>query len=305
VAESPQSQGAGVAELEPDRQLAGGGAWLRRRSTLWALAVAVVAAVAIIVNVVVLTNNGPSSVTPAAVVLAGQLTAQQPGFRYAMTSSTTVDGQHILLTASGNFDEAAPISGSTTVTVQGRTFKERLLDTDIYIQSPTSSNSWYRVNYHSLLHALGPSAPLETNSDPADWLTSLQGAAQVTDLGIEKIRGVPTTHYNAVIDLAKLAKSVPAGQRVAAAADAKLLERLTGKSSFTVDVWVDVANLVRQLEMSLPVKTAAGTVVEFLSMQMFDYGLQPQAQRPPAKDVTDLRGAVTSKIAQQLQALTS
>jgi hypothetical protein len=305
VAESPKTRDGGVAELEPDRRPAGGGAWLRRRSTLWALAVAVVAAVAIVVNVVLLTNNGTSSVTAASVVLAGQLSAQQPGFGYAMTSSTTVEGQHILLTASGKFDEAAPISGSTTVTVQGRTFKERLVDTDIYIQSPTSSKSWYRVNYHSLLHALGPSAPLETNSDPADWLTTLQGATQVTDLGIEKIRGVPTTHYNALVDLDKLAQAVPADERVAAAADAKLLERLTGQSSFTADVWVDVANLVRQLEISLPVKTAAGTVVELLSMQMFDYGLQPQAQAPPAKDVTDLRGAVTSKIAQQLQALTS
>jgi hypothetical protein len=222
-----------------------------------------------------------------------------------MTSSTTIEGQAIQLTGSGKIDIAAPISGSTRVTVQGRTFNERLVGSDVYIQSPTSSKAWYRVNYHTLLKALGPSAPLETNSNPADWLTTLAAAGQVTDVGVETIGGIATTHYSGVVDLDKLADAVPAVERTAAAQEAKLLERLTGSSSFPIEVWVDVADLVRQLEISLPVKTTVGTIVEYLSMQMFNYGLQPQTKAPPASEVTDITGSVTSKIAQQLQNLTA
>jgi hypothetical protein len=301
LTESPPT--GGVAELEPDSSPATGDG-RRRRATLWALGVAVVAAAAIIVNVVVLAGGG-STVKGAPVALAADLSTHQPGFEYRMTSSTTIEGQPIQLTGSGEIDIAAPISGSTSVTVQGRTFKERLVGSDVYIQSPTSSKSWYRVNYHSLLKALGPSAPLETNSDPTDWLTTLAAAGQVTEVGNETIRGIPTTHYSAVVDLDKLAGAVPALERTAAAQEAKLLERLTGSSSFPIEVWVDVADLVRQLDISLPVKTTVGTVVEYLSMQMFNYGLQPQTKAPAASEVTDITGSITSKIAQQLQKLTA
>jgi hypothetical protein len=304
LAESPPTAGGGVAELEPDPQPAAGGG-RRRRATLWALGVVVVAAAAIVVNVVILANNSSNTVKGAPVALAADITTHQPGFRYDMTSSTTVQGLNIKLTGSGEIDIAAPISGSTSVTVEGRTFKERLVGPDVYIQSRTSSKRWYRINYASLLHALGTSAPLETNSNPTQWLTTLQAAGQVTDLGTESIRGVATTHYGAVVGLDKLAQAVPAADRAAAAQDATLLERITGRSSYTIDVWVDVADLVRQLDISLPVKTPGGTAVESLSMQMFNYGLQPQTKAPPASEVTDITGSINSKTAQQLQQLTA
>jgi hypothetical protein len=303
LTESPPTAG-GEAELEGDGEPAAGDG-RRRRATLWALGVAVVAAAAIIVNVVVLASNGGNTVKGAPVALAADLSTHQPGFEYRMTSSTTIAGQAMRLTGSGKIDIAAPISGSTRVTVQGRSFDERLVGSDVYIQSPTSSKSWYRVNYHSLLKALGPSAPLETNSNPADWLTTLAASGQVTEVGTETLRDIPTTHYSGVVDLDKLAGAVPAAERSAAAQEAKLLERLTGSSSFPIDVWVDVADLVSQLEISLPVKTTAGTVVEHLSMQMFNYGLQPQTKAPPASEVTDITGSIAAKIAQQLQKLSA
>ena len=58
---------------------------------------------------------------------------------------------------------------------------------------------------------------------------------------------------------------------------AQLLEHLTGSATLPVDVWIDGSNLVRRIQIDLPLSIDSVRLDETVTMNLFDYGPQAAA----------------------------
>jgi hypothetical protein len=116
-------------------------------------------------------------------------------------------------------------------------------------------------------------------NDPAQMLEYLRATSEVEELGAATVRGVETTHYEARIQLDKVA------ERVSPEA-AKALEQMTegaGIKEIPVEVWVDDESLVRRLKMDWHPQ---GTSFTF-DMEMFDFG-DVEIDVPKPSEVVDM-----------------
>jgi hypothetical protein len=129
-----------------------------------------------------------------------------------------------------------------------------------------------------------------TNGDPRELLDVLESVSgEVETVGTEELRGTPTTHYRATVDLTELDRFTPksGGQDLGDMID-KALEQ-TGLSEMPFDVWLDDEGLIRKVAANLSIeppgqseKAEAG-----LSFELFDYGLEVDVTPPPADQVAD------------------
>jgi hypothetical protein len=127
-------------------------------------------------------------------------------------------------------------------------------------------------------------------SDPRealDYLRSVSGG--LTSLGTEDVRGVPTTHYFAVLDWQKaLARAARESGQAGFLAQ---IENMPGAlANVPVDVWVDADNLVRRMTMDFSFSSPDQPQQEAkasLEMEVFDYGQPVRVDAPAAGDVVD------------------
>lgn len=128
--------------------------------------------------------------------------------------------------------------------------------------------------------------------DPSAYLAVLRGVTGEPEVvGTEDVRGVPTTHYEATVDLRDAMASSPEGQR-------DLLQEVLGQlgdGSLTLEAWVDAEGLPRRLAMDMGDMVSwlglGGDTGVVMTMELFDYG-QPVAIQVPSPDevqpLTDL-----------------
>ncbi len=117
-------------------------------------------------------------------------------------------------------------------------------------------------------------------NDPSKMLEYLRATSNVEEHGQETVRGVETTHYEARIQLDKVAK------RVSPEA-AKALRQVTqgaGIKEIPLEVWVDGSSLVRRLKMDW--HPSGGSFV--LEMELFDFG-DVEIDVPKASETTTLK----------------
>jgi hypothetical protein len=129
-----------------------------------------------------------------------------------------------------------------------------------------------------------------TNGDPRELLEVLDSVSgEVETVGTEELRGTPTTHYRATVDLTDLDRFTPesGGQQLGDMIDQALKQ--VGLSEMPFDVWLDDDGLIRKVEASLSVqppdeneKAEAG-----LSFELYDYGVEVDVTPPPADEVAD------------------
>ena len=245
------------------------------------------AAALVVVLMVVLGAGGGASTQNSPVVLASDVTAHAPGYKFSLTVNVNTGGQNVGLAGSGAINNGPPLSGTATMTVAGATVNERIVGSDVYVQTPSMGEAWGRISLSGLPgFADASSSSQYTSTDPAAMLAYLRASGTVTDEGPQTLSGVATTHYHAVVDLARYAASLPAPQQ----AGVQSYEQLTGSSTFPIDVWIDGSNLVRQidLDLSLDVQSVQASVT--YAMSFYDYGPQAAVSAPPASQVTDLPG---------------
>jgi hypothetical protein len=101
-------------------------------------------------------------------------------------------------------------------------------------------------------------------SDPSKMLEYLRAVSKVEEKGSDTVRGVPTTHYEARIQLDKVADKV---SPEAARAFEQMSTRL-GTDEIPIDVWVSDEGLVRKLTMNW--HPEQGSFV--LDMELFGFG---------------------------------
>jgi hypothetical protein len=127
--------------------------------------------------------------------------------------------------------------------------------------------------------------------DPTQALQYLRAAGKVEKVGGDKVRGVPTTHYKATVDLRKVADKASADRRAELRKNINRLIALTGSSTIPIDVWIDKQGYVRKEMYTEKMQLQGRKTAVDASLEMFDFGAPVVAPVPSATDVTDLTGA--------------
>jgi hypothetical protein len=122
------------------------------------------------------------------------------------------------------------------------------------------------------------------SASPTQQLDALKDASyQVNELGQERVNGVITTHYAALLDLDKLTDQL---KDEVSGEFSDLIERSMDQiSSATIDVWIDGDGLIRR-ETSSSEMGSVGTFT--MTMDFTHYDIRPDIQAPPASQVYDV-----------------
>jgi hypothetical protein len=276
------------------------------------LAVALVGALAAGALVFAFTRGGgaaPLVSTP--VSEAAYVTTRASGFKTAMTIGYTIAGQTLTLSANGSFNTAPSVDGSLNVVVPGgNSLSEIIIGSEVYIQPPPGDGQfaaptpWVKADMSAYAGAsTGSSSSVGPGGDPTQDLNFLRATGQVTTVGSESVRGVPTTHYHAVIDLNSYVAATPPSERAAASREVAEIEHVTGQDTLPADVWVDLRGRVRRMALDMNICSHAGTITTAVTIDLFDYGRQPAAVPPPASQVTDVSSQLATGTATATQQL--
>lgn len=157
---------------------------------------------------------------------------------------------------------------------------------------------WVEFNVAQLAKSAGLSSLVggTDTADPAQFLQYLRAtsASGIHDVGTATVDGVVTTHYRAILDLAKAPNQLPASERAQAQAAISALEKATGLSTLPVNVWVDSANLVRRIRLSYGVRSSGHTAHTTAQLDFLSYGPQPVPSAPPASQVSSIASLLGS-----------
>ena len=116
-------------------------------------------------------------------------------------------------------------------------------------------------------------------NDPSRMLEYLRATGKVEERGNDTIRGVETTHYEARVQLGKLAARV---SPEAAKALREIMQGI-GVREIPLEVWVDGDSLVRRLTMNWHPKGGSYS----MEVELFDFG-DVQIDIPDASETTTL-----------------
>jgi hypothetical protein len=252
------------------------------------------------------TPTGADASYLAAVTAAAAATDRVPGYRMALTSRATLGAKTVTVSGSGTIDDAGR-EGSITAEVAGHKVEEILAKPYVYLHLPTNGAAsvthgkpWIRIDLATLTDSYGSGSPVGGSPDPSQILAYLRGAGEVTRVGTESVRGVPSTRYRAMIDFARLKAAGPDRLHGATTSVGALLERLTGEKSLPMDVWIGDDGHLSRISFGLPVCTATGRLREDINVELFDYGRQAAVSPPPASLVTDVDPQLKRELAKTL-----
>jgi hypothetical protein len=174
----------------------------------------------------------------------------------------------------------------------------------VYMRSPLFAGmlhgkQWVKLDMARIEreHGIDLNALTNTSSnDPTEMLQTLENESDsLTNLGAATVRGVPTLHYHAVLDLDKAAKNAPASVRAAVRRSNARLGAILGIDRMPMDVWIGRDGLVRRIAYGLPMP-GAGSVTMQVRYDMFDFGVPVHVTAPPAREVAVLPAAATAGI---------
>jgi hypothetical protein len=292
---------------------------IRRRTTVLATLAATLTFVGV----------GATGVAPAApsgespIEHAASKTAKAGSFRVSLDLSfsgsggiAVVPGGPYTLTGQGAFDTtrsagrlainlgplAAVLGAVTGGASVPSTVDLVVLKTAVYLRYPalarqiSPGKEWLKFDATKLPRSTTGGADLgqlAKQINPQQLLSALRGAVSTSKVGTEVVRGIPTTHYRAQIDLARTVSALPAAQR---AQTLKAL-RQAGLTKVPLDAWIDGSGYLRRLATSTNVKAQGTAVALKLAMDLYDFGTKISVTAPPAAKVADGTTLLTELIA--------
>lgn len=274
-----------------------------------AFGAAAVAAAAVFISGCGAANTVSRAVDPVA--KAAETTSQVQGYR--MSGMVTIDtaAGPVTTRMSGVMNRAARTASLTThASVAGHdiTLNERLSGLTVYMDTSaipgadqlTHGKPWLKMDMSRAFASFGFGSSMSAaSSDPSQFVDYLRAVSDNTrNLGGQTIRGVPTTHYHAIIDLSKYPNLVSGAQRATARSGIKNLETAIGGHTIPADVWIDHSRLVRRLSMTMPECISNQKVRMSMTMDMYDYGPQPTTQVPPSAQTYDLTPLLSASMQQ-------
>jgi hypothetical protein len=176
----------------------------------------------------------------------------------------------------------------------------------LYMRSPVfaavtrAHRPWVRLDMGRVerAHGIDLNALQGTGSgDPAQMLSTLEGESDsIAILGHALVRGVRTTHYHAVIDLSKVARTASPSLQAAARRSEARLAAMLGKHRMPMDVWIGTDGRVRRVayRMSVPVPGTGSATTTVVRMDMYAFGVPVGVTTPPAAVMTDITAAVAA-----------
>ncbi|HSP71333.1 MAG TPA: hypothetical protein VLN26_03130 [Gaiellaceae bacterium] len=237
------------------------------------------------------------------VAQAASKTADAGSFRFSFSVDLGIDlsslgtggaggsaQQSVALTGSGAYDKDARRL-QASLAVEGQTF-EMILDASestpaIYLRPPAgeaglpAGKTWARIDLAQAAKQGGFDLGALTSAqlDPRKAVELLKEAGASARIGEEQIDGVATTHYRVVVDPKTALGDLSKSERQ----QAEQALKLTGISTFPVDVWVDGAGMLRRVSADLGGGNAFLSIKA--SLDLTDYGTPVTVDLPPADQV--------------------
>ena len=122
---------------------------------------------------------------------------------------------------------------------------------------------------------------LAPSTAPGSILEQLRALSDVKSVGTFTVRGVPTTHFHATVDLHKAAALLPRARRAQMQPQIDQLVLQAGQSTVPVEAWVDGQKRLRRESVTLG---NLGT----MRLDLHDFGHQKHVIAPPADQVAHL-----------------
>ena len=260
------------------------------------------------------TGCGTSGSAIDPVARAAQVTSHVGGAHIAVDIQVTGDGLAEPFTMAGqgffnyNTDEGTltldatgvPAGAAPALPPGGLHIEEIFKSSTIYIGSPLLAGKlpdgarWLKLDLGRFAQAIGFNLQQLAGgqSNPAQLLQFLRATSGApARVGSELVRGVPTTHYRATVDLRKVADVLPSGHAGQLQASlAKLIAQM-GTSKIPVEVWVDHQRLVRRMALTLSLSTGAQRARLGMTIDLFEFGPTPSVSPPPQAEVFDVTQA--------------
>lgn len=228
-------------------------------------------------------SSGGDALAPAAAVRAAAASSTEGGSsKFALTSTTVVQGKPLEIRGTGAFDYAAK-EGSLELTLPMGTVEQRVLDGNVYLALSQQPGTFYEL---SLAEVQGTS--LGGSTDPSASFASLQAVTDdVEEVGEEEVRGEDTTHYRGTLDVEKALETLGGAAKQVAEAT---LGR-AGVDTVPFDAWVDddgrLRKYVQVLEVPAGPTTGGQPVESTTTLELFDYGTDVDVRKPPAGTIKD------------------
>ena len=230
----------------------------------------------------------------------------------ATTTGPTVDPENsagassgvMTVNGAGVTDFSGAASSLTIGTPGMGDLEMRQVGETVYVKLPdefaaqtSGSKPWVRVDLDTLYGQQYGGAPVQggESGDPTRQLEYLRGVSDsVEKIGEERVRGVPTTHHEATVDLNREVAGQDAGVKEA---NQKFVKKL-GTSKLPVEVWVDEENRVRRyaLDVSVPMPESAASqgvsqgddrLRTRMVIEYYDFGTPVDVQTPPRDQTMD------------------
>ena len=191
--------------------------------------------------------------------------------------------------AASNMTMGMPGMGGLEMRQIGETVYMKMPDE--FAAQVSGSKPWVRVDLDTLYGQQYGAVQGGAAGDPTRQLEYLRGVSDsVEKIGEERVRGVPTTRYRAILDLNEEAAGVKG-------ADQELVKGL-GTSKLPVEVWVDEENRVRRyaLDVSVPMPENAASqdasqgddgLRTRMVIEYYDFGTPVDVQAPPQDQTMD------------------
>lgn len=213
------------------------------------------------------------------VTFAGEASTVQGAL--PLTGSLTIDGRNGAITLDLTAILAS-IGKLDTLVVDGVNFiaLPALLDAAFLdvedLPKTLQSKRWVRVDSEDLAEAGLQSA---SASDPQAQFVILRTMSDVQDLGIEDVRGEPSTHLQGTLRLKRALKRVTKAERERLEAALEQFE----EGPVPVDVWLDGQNRLRRFAMQVHAPATSSDVV--VSVDYPEFGVPVTVASPPAAEV--------------------
>lgn len=228
-------------------------------------------------------------------------TQEEQSARMSMEMAMTGRQQDVTVTAEGAVDFAGQrmtMTMSMGEELAGAGFGElRMIaeGTTVYMEMPNAQElglptAWVKMDAEDMAGMQDMGELQQMSNDPTKSMQMLRGVSEdVTEVGSEEVRGEPTTHYRATIDLEKARDQAPEEARPFLQQQIDVL----GASAMPTDVWIDEAGRLRRqrvdVDMSKAAEAMPGAPTNMsVTIEIFDFGAPVDAEPPPADEVTDL-----------------
>lgn len=245
--------------------------------------------------------SGGDTVSLESVAHAASRTESAGSSRMAMVMSMDMGDERFEVVAEGAFDYkrsrgwldmdfggAGALSGGQAL---GGPVRMLIDGTTIWMRVPpamrseTGGKAWTRMNANASTLGTGMQQP-----DPSSMLDSLRGVTDSLEkAGRVSVRGVPTTHYSAKLDMAKALRDSPPSERKQAEA---MLKLFGGSVDVPIDVYIDDADRIRRMNMEYELKLFDQEMTIELKLELFDFGTRVAFTRPSVSAVAELSSLV-------------